>query len=190
MKTKLFILAMVVVFAVNKTTAQTLNANLDATTVKWTGTKVVGSSHYGYIKLKDGNLELEKGHINTGHFTIDIKSMTNTDIENQEYNQKLIGHLLSDDFFGAEKYPTAFLKITSASKFKANKASVKGELTIKGETLPIEFEVEKKETDFMASISIDRTQYGIRYGSGSFFDNLGDKAIDNDFTLDVKLVLE
>ncbi|WP_439182904.1 YceI family protein [Carboxylicivirga taeanensis] len=190
MKTRLFLLGLLSVLVSTTILAQKHQVDANATTVKWTGTKVIGSSHYGYIQLKEGHLNINKKQITDGQFIIDMTSMTNTDLENEEYNKKLIGHLHSDDFFSVKAYPTAQLKITDASKFKGNKATVKGELTIKGQTQPIEFEVEQKENAYMASIVVDRTLYGIRYGSGSFFDNLGDKAISNDFTLDVKLVLQ
>jgi polyisoprenoid-binding protein YceI len=189
MKAKLFLLGLMSITLSSSLIAQKQAANIEATTVKWTGTKLVGSSHYGFIQLKEGSLHLKKGNIQNGYFIIDMASMTNTDVENEEYNKKLIGHLLSDDFFGVENYPVAKLEITEASKFTDNKATVKGQLTIKGQTKPIEFEVEKADQGYTASIVVDRTLYGIRYGSGSFFDNLGDKAISNDFTLDVNLVL-
>lgn len=190
MKARIFILGLVMAIISVNTFAQEFKANVDATSIKWTGTKVVGSSHYGYVKLKEGNLSLTKGNIQDGKFVIDMSSMTNTDIENEDYNKKLIGHLHSDDFFSVTQFPTATLEILKAEKFKGDKASVNGQLTIKGQTKPIEFTVEKKENSYIASIAVDRTIYGIRYGSGSFFDNLGDKAIDNEFTMDVKLIVE
>ncbi|MCG8579276.1 MAG: YceI family protein [Bacteroidales bacterium] len=189
MKTK-FLLAVLAAFLTINVNAQNHKANIDKTTVKWTGTKVVGSSHDGFIKLSEGHLAVKNDQITSGKFVIDMNSITNTDLDNKEYNQKLVGHLKSDDFFGVANYPVATLEIKEASAFNDNKASVKGHLTIKGETKPIAFEVEKKDKTYVASIIVDRTLYGIRYGSGSFFDNLGDKAISNDFTLDVNLVLE
>ncbi|MBK3517567.1 YceI family protein [Carboxylicivirga marina] len=190
MKARILITVLAIIAMVASANAQTVKANVEASALKWTGTKVVGSSHYGFIKLKEGSLELKKGHIQKGHFVIDMKSMTNIDVENEEYNKKLIGHLFSDDFFGVETYPTATLALASVTKFKNNEATAKGQLTIKGQVHPVEFTIEKKDNDYIASITVDRTLYGIRYGSGSFFDNLGDKAISNDFTMDVSLVVE
>ncbi|WP_430817134.1 YceI family protein [Carboxylicivirga sp. RSCT41] len=189
MKTRILLTALVVFAGIN-VSAQSHKANVEKSTVKWTGTKVVGSSHDGFIKLSEGELEVKDDKIASGQFVIDMNSITNTDLDNKDYNQKLVGHLKSDDFFGVATYPTAKLEIRKASAFNNNKASVKADLTIKGQTKPIAFEVEKKDNAYVASIVVDRTLYGIRYGSGSFFDNLGDKAISNDFTLDVQLVLE
>lgn len=127
-----------------------------------------------------------------GSFEIDMQSIKNTDIENEEYNQKLVGHLKSDDFFGVEKYPKASFVIKEVDQKNASKYHVKGDITIKGTTKSIEFPVEISMMDdkavASASITIDRSEFDIRYGSGSFFDGLGDKMIYDDFTLDVTLV--
>jgi polyisoprenoid-binding protein YceI len=101
----------------------------------------------------------------------------------------LVGHLKSDDFFGVEKYPTSNFIITQSSKFDENKATVTGVITIKGKSENISFDVERKNNEYSAKLDIDRSKFDVRYGSNSFFDNLGDKAIDDIFTLDIKLVL-
>ncbi|TRX66222.1 YceI family protein [Carboxylicivirga sp. M1479] len=190
MKSKLTLAIVALAISLTSISAQSTQVNTDATVVKWTGTKVVGSSHYGNIQLQEGTLELKKGNIKSGEFIMQMNSMTCADIDNEEYNKKLIGHLFSDDFFSVEQYPTATLKIIEATNFKDNTSKVMAELTIKGQTKPVEFDVTKKDNTYISSIKVDRTIYGIRYGSGSFFDNLGDKAIDNIFTLDVTLVLK
>ena len=81
----------------------------------------------------------------------------------------------------------ATLEIKSSEKFKGNKATVKAHLTIKEITHPIEFEVQRNGNWFMAEIVVDRSKYDVRYGSGSFFDNLGDKMIYDEFTMTVKI---
>lgn len=165
--------------------AQDFSVDTKNSTLKWTGKKVAGQ-HNGSIEIKSGSLKIEKNAIVSGEFTIDMTSITNEDLEG-EWNQKLVGHLKSDDFFGVEKYPTATLKITESGSFKKGEAPVKGQLTIKGKTHPIEFTAKKNGNTYTATIVVDRTLYDVRYGSGKFFDNLGDKAIDDDFTMDVKL---
>jgi polyisoprenoid-binding protein YceI len=105
-----------------------------------------------------------------------------------------LGHLKSDDFFGVVKYPLAKLVITGSTPFDKGSAVVSGTLTIKDATNPIEFKAtsQKKEdgTWFFANIIVDRTKYNIRYGSGSFFDNLGDKTIYDEFKLKVNLLVK
>jgi polyisoprenoid-binding protein YceI len=100
-----------------------------------------------------------------------------------------VGHLKSDDFFSVEQYPTSSLVITGSSRFINDRATVTGRLTIKGKTEPVTFETTRKDGTYSASFGVDRSKFDVRYGSDSFFDNLGDKAIDNVFTLDIQLVM-
>ncbi|MGF7141248.1 YceI family protein [Roseimarinus sediminis] len=175
-------LLLLVTFMVN---AQTLKVDTSASSLKWNGKKVTGE-HYGAIDLKSGSLTLKNDAITEGNFVIDMNSMTNEDLSG-ETRENLLGHLKSDDFFSVATHPEATLKIKSSTKFTNGKASVKGDLTIKGITHPIEFEAHKNGNIYTAKIEVDRTLYNVRYGSNKFFDNLGDKAIYDIFTLDVKL---
>ena len=186
MKTIKTILASVMVLATVGLFAQKMEIDVEKSIVKWHGEKVTGE-HFGTVNVKEGSLNLKSNKITDGLMIIDMTSIANTDLEDEGYKAKLEGHLKSDDFFGVEKYPTARLEVKSSSAFKNNKATVKGNLTIKETTLPVEFSVQKEGNWFMAEIVIDRSKYDVRYGSGSFFDDLGDKTIYDDFTLTVKL---
>ena len=168
--------------------AQSLKVNTIESKLKWTGKKVSGE-HWGYINLKSGSLTIEDDKIISGMFTIDMNSMNCKDLESPEWNQKLIGHLKSDDFFSVEKFATSTLTIKKADKFVDGVANVTADLEIKGITKPVSFKAKKTDNGYKAVITIDRTEYDVRYGSGKFFDNLGDNMIDDDFTLEVKLVL-
>ncbi|MEL6812584.1 MAG: YceI family protein, partial [Bacteroidota bacterium] len=137
------------------------------------------------IDLKDGYLEMDGEQLIGGTFVVDMTTINVTDLEG-EYKTKLEGHLKSDDFFGIANHPTATLVITKAKK-DGNTHDVSGNITIKGTTKPVNFELEMGETGAAASLKIDRTEFGLRYGSGSFTDNLGDNAISDNFTLDVNL---
>ncbi len=169
-------------------TAQKSEINLNKSVVKWTGKKI-GGSHNGVIKIKSGHFELKNGDIANGTVVMDMNSITNTDLTDEGYNQKLVGHLKSDDFFGVETFPISTFQISNAEKFKNNKATVTGVLTIKGKSENISFDVVKEGNVFSAQLLVDRSKFNVRYGSNSFFDNLGDKAIDDIFTLDIQLVL-
>ena len=182
------LLALILLFA-GSIYAQTFKVNVEKSELKWTGKKVTGQ-HVGHIKIKDGLLTVKDDKITAGTFNIDMKSITNDDLQDAGYNQKLVGHLKSDDFFGVEKFPVTSLVITESSKFVNNQADIKGSLTIKGKTNPIEFKATRNGNTYTANIAVNRAKYDIRYGSGSFFDNLGDKVIDDLFTLDVVLVVE
>lgn len=167
--------------------AQKSDVNINKSVVTWTGNKI-GGSHTGGIKVKSGYLVLKQGDITGGEVVMDMNSITNTDLKDDGYNQKLVGHLKSDDFFGVEKYPTSTFKITKASKFKDGKATLTGVLTIKGKSENISVDVTKKGNTYSSQLKADRSKFDVRYGSNSFFDNLGDKAIDDIFILDIQLV--
>lgn len=167
------------------------SVNTDASTVVWEGTKVTGK-HDGTISLKDGELIFEDGMLTGGHFVMDMTSIKNKDMAGSKGAEKLEGHLMSDDFFGVATYPTATFKITQAIPYgTAGDYKIVGDLTIKESTNQIKFMAKVDKSDGMkatAEIEIDRSEYDVRYGSGSFFDNLGDKAISDMFTLDIELV--
>lgn len=187
MKTLKLVLVLFITGSIS-TFAQRKDVNTEKSVIEWTGKKITGS-HKGNIEIKSGYLELKNGQIKGGEFVVDMATITNTDLEDKEYNQKLVGHLKSDDFFGVEKHPTSTLQLVKVTKFKSGKAAAKGKITIKGKTGYVNFWVLKKGDSYNATIKIDRSKYDVRYGSGSFFDNLGDKTIDDIFILDVKLHL-
>lgn len=166
--------------------SQEVTINTENSQLKWTGKKVTGE-HWGYINLKSGTLMLEANKIANAKFIIDMTSITCEDLEDEEWNAKLVGHLKSDDFFSTDKYNAAVLKINESTVFIDGTAELKGDLTIKGITKPISFEAEKTENGYMATITVDRTLYNVRYGSGKFFDGLGDKMIYDEFTLEVMI---
>lgn len=186
MKTMLVAMSLVVGGNLN---AQELKADKEKTEITWLGKKV-GGQHHGTIDLKSGTMTLEDHAIVSGKFVIDMASLKNVDLTDAEYNQKLVGHLKSDDFFSVEKYPEATLVITEKAEFQNNQAHVKGNLTIKGITNPVEFDVTKEGDIYKTTITINRAKYNVRYGSKSFFNDLGDKVIYDNFEIGVKLVME
>ena len=153
--------------------------------VVWKGYKVTGS-HQGVIAIKSGHLTFNEDKLTGGDFIIDMSSITNTDLEG-EYKGKLEGHLKSDDFFGVEKFSTASLIFTKVKSTGKNSYEVTGDLTIKGKTDSVTFDVSIYGNRANASLKIDRTKFDLRYGSTSFFDGLKDKAIYDEFDLVVDL---
>jgi polyisoprenoid-binding protein YceI len=115
-----------------------------------------------------------------------MTSLTATDLSG-EYQGKLNGHLKADDFFGTEKFPTSTLVFKKIAAKGANVYSVTGDLTIKGITNPVTFDLATTANSATTKFNVNRTKYGIRYGSKSFFDSIGDKAIDDEFELSVAL---
>jgi polyisoprenoid-binding protein YceI len=163
-----------------------------ASKVEWVGKKVTGQ-HSGVVNLKEGSLLVEDGKLKGGSFVIDMASLEVLDLGG-ESKGKLEGHLKSDDFFGTEKFSTSNFTITKVIPQGTAKYKVVGNITIKGITQEIQFPAELKAVDGKlvgtANIVIDRTKFNIKYGSGSFFDDLGDKTIYDDFELTVNIVAE
>ena len=159
--------------------------------VKWLGKKVTGE-HFGTIAVKEGSLEVANGKVTGGKVVIDMQSLAVEDIKDAGMNGKLVGHLKSDDFFGVASFPTSELVVTKAES-NGNSHTFTGNLTIKGITNPATFTAtsakDGKSTVYKGVLTIDRSKYNVRYGSNSFFDNLGDKAIYDEFTLDFSLVV-
>ncbi|MEI7508040.1 MAG: YceI family protein [Flavobacterium sp.] len=166
-------------------TAQTKKVDVTKSTIHWLAKKVTGQ-HDGTVNLKDGLLVFKDNKLKGGNFTVDMTSLTSTDLTG-EYLGKLNGHLKSEDFFGTEKHPTSklvFKKITDKGK---GVYAVTADLTIKDVTAPVTFNLTVKGTNASTKFNVNRTKYGIKYGSGSFFENLGDKAINDEFELSVSL---
>lgn len=165
-----------------------LSADTSRTTLFWLGEKVTGQ-HSGSVKLQSGWLYVQDNKITSGEFNIDM-----TSIKDDERDARLEGHLKSDDFFSVEKFPVAKLVLTGSDSFEKGNALVRGNLTIKGIINPIEFKATMQKKDggvwYFANIVLDRTKYNVRYGSGSFFDNLGDKTIYDEFKLRVALLVK
>ena len=178
-------LASVVVIASLAFTSMAKKIDVKESKITWKGEKVTGS-HEGTIDLKSGYLNVEDEKILGGEFVIDMTSLQSTDLEG-ESKGKLEGHLKSDDFFGVANHPEAKLIITKASKKSGNTYGIVGDLTIKGITNPVTFDMVYNGKSANANLIIDRTKYNVRYGSGSFFDNLGDKTIYDEFKIAVDL---
>ena len=159
----------------------TVEVKVETSSVTWKGYKVTGS-HKGKIALKEGELTFKEGKLVGGEFVIDMSTIENTDMEG-EYKEKLEGHLKSEDFFGVEKYPTALLTFKNVKSTGKNSYEVVGDLTIKDITKPITFELSVYGNKATANVKIDRTKFDVRYGSTSFFDDLQDKAIYDEFDL-------
>jgi polyisoprenoid-binding protein YceI len=178
-------LALVVVLSTLSVTAQTKKIDASTSTLKWVGKKVTGQ-HEGTVNIKDGALVFAGKKLTGGTFTVDMTSLTSTDLSG-EYQGKLNGHLNSADFFSTEKFPTSTLVFKTIGAKAKDLYTVTADLTIKGKTNPVTFDITVNGDTASTKFKVDRTKYDIKYGSGSFFDNLGDKAISDDFELAVAL---
>lgn len=141
----------------------------------------------GTINLKEGTLIFKGNALKGGSFIVDMNTIVTTDLEG-DYKNQLEGHLRSEDFFGVEKFKTAFLVFKKIKSTVKDQYIVTADLTIKGITKPITCTIAVKGNSAKTVLNVDRTKYGIKYGSGSFFSDLGDKTISDEFILDVNLV--
>lgn len=151
--------------------------------IDWVGKKVTGA-HNGTIAVKEGEVIINDGKLTGGRFVIDTTSIKILDITDPATNAQFFGHLASDDFFSNDKFPEAVLEITTVSG-----SHVEANLTIKGVTRPIGFDVSVTVVDDQLTAAgklvVDRTKYGMKFRSGNFFKDLGDTLIYNDFELNV-----
>jgi len=162
-----------------------LNSN-----IQWIGRKVAGE-HSGRIQAAGGFIVLSDGKLNSGEILINMQSITVDDIENPKWNQKLVDHLNNEDFFNVEKYPTAKF-IFNEFKGKGADTHVSGKMTILDKTVPISLilnvVVGQDSSYTTGTVNIDRSKFGIKYKSKSFFSDLGDNFILDDFTLNFKII--
>jgi len=164
---------------------EVFKVDTEHSTISWIGRKVTGQ-HTGTIKISSGELIFAGKAVKGGSFVMDMKSITSD-------SERLTGHLKTDDFFSVEKNPTSEFQITKVTSAGADRVNITGNLTIKGITQPLTFPASiKKDGKSVAAVAkgikVNRAKYDVRYGSKSFFNDIGNKAIDDDFELEVKLL--
>ncbi len=162
-------------------------AVVDTASINWTGYGEIGGySLTGSVQLKQANITLDSNRLKNALVTIDL-----TTISHKE--EQLQKHLRGKDFFDVIKYPTAIFEASSIVYSDAQTATITGTMNMKGINREIAFPVNIKQTSrgmvVRGNISIDRTRFGIKYNSSSFFGDLGDQAIQNKFDLVFDLLL-
>lgn len=159
--------------------------------VNWTGKKVLGL-HTGTINVLEGYFDFYNNEVRNSEVVIDMTSLIITDIKDEKTHKEFKDHLWNDDFFAIDKFKTSKLVISEGKLIGENEYRINGILTIKDIAHPISFNTKIEIlTDYFYSrgeIIIDRTLYNIRYGSGKFIKNLGNKLIYDDFVLQFKIV--
>ena len=164
--------------------------------IAWIGSKPTGK-HNGKITVKNGEFTVESGKITQGMFTVDMNSITVEDLEGED-KESLEAHLKGtnkpeavDHFFNSAKYPEASFTITSFMN-EGGSDMVEGDLTIKDKTNKVKFPVSIAEANGIITLTspefkINRTLWNVNYGSKSIFDDLGDKFIDDEISLQLNL---
>lgn len=176
-------------FLANLGFAKDYQVNAVSSTLEWEAKKVTGQ-HSGTISFGEGTLQVDKKKISGGKLSVDMNTLVNTD--GGGVNKNLVGHLKSDDFFSVAKFPQATLEVKKVEAKSGDLYHFTADLTIKGITAPVEFDAEVTQTSGQLTatgvMTVNRTKYDIKYRSASFFSDLGDKMIQDDFTLKFKLV--
>ena len=161
----------------------------DNSSIKWTGRELSTKSHYGSLQMKNGSLTVNTDGTVNGIIKIDMTTIDCEDLQGRS-KASLERHLRSDDFFSVESHPIATLTFKSEGGIGAgNKLAFNGDLEIKGISHPISFESEVKSVDpkvtALVDMTFDRSKYNVRFRSGTFFQNLGDKLIYDDIEISV-----
>jgi len=167
---------------------------LDSSRLDWECGWLGGMSHNGDIKFKNGKIEIKNNNSVFGKFVVDMNKIDCFDLSGGA-KSKLISHLKSDDFFGANDFPTATLEFNSSNRYNDDGGQIfNGNLTIKGITNEVEFSAKLvRQTPLLHAVGklvFDRSKYNVRFRSGSFFDDLGDKLILDDIEVDINLIAE
>ena len=170
------------------------NLLTDSSKVAWLGTELTTKTHFGSLRAQSGNLKIDKDGGVVGNVTINMQSILVEDLKGRS-KEVLENHLKSDDFFGTNNFPTATLEFRSSNRYDNDGGHIfNGNLTIKGITNEVEFSAKLiKQTPLLHAVGklvFDRSKYNVRFRSGSFFDDLGDKLILDDIEVDINLIAE
>ncbi len=186
------IISLSLIFLAFAANAENGELNVEKSNVTWKGSKV-GGSHNGNIQFQEGSVIIENGYLAGGTFIMDMSTISNNDLTGG-MRDRLLNHLKSDDFFSVEKFPTSRFETTEVKRKEEGSYEVTGNITIKGITeeitFPARFKKNGKAYEARISITLDRSKFNVRYGSASFFDDLGDRMIYDDFDLEMELVFE
>jgi polyisoprenoid-binding protein YceI len=175
----------------------TYAVDAQASTVTWEGTKLIGGGHTGTIPVSTGTLETMGDELVGGKFTLDVAGLENTDLGEEDGKGKLETHLKGGDFFDVEKYPTASFVITNATPVSdaqdGHNYDITGNLTLKGTSRSITIPANVTMSDGRITAStpdfvIDRTEWGMQYGSGGIEGIAQDNIINDEVGLNISLV--
>lgn len=168
------------------TMGQSLTLNNMESKLKWTGKEMTTKEHYGSIDFKSGIMTLKDNQPVYGKFIVDMITLKNEDLP-EDYRGRLEGHLKSDDFFSVDKFSEAILEFTTSSVQNSVEYNIQANLTIKGTTHPVDFTMNFIDDHWKANLIFDRSKYDVRFRSGTFFENLGDKLIYDDIVIETDL---
>ena len=171
--------------------------DLEESRLEWLGRNLI-NKHWGTAAIESGHLDFSHGQVTGGEFVIDLTKLECADLAGTDMHDVLIDHLRNDDFFDVERHPKASLVIEDVqaegnTSPGSQNIKVKGNLTLRGQTHPIEFPVaagltEEGKPAAQAAFSIDRTRWGILYGSGKFFNRLAGHVVNDMLEFQIRII--
>ncbi len=160
--------------------------DIENSKLTWKGYKPTGD-HTGAITLASGNITIENKILTGGSFVADMNT-----IKDNDGSAKLESHLKSEDFFEIAAYPTSIFEITEIAN-KGEKIQVIGNMTIKGITKQLSFLASLKVNNDIIILTsdtfqINRADFNVKHKSKSFFNDLKDKFVNDDFDFQVTII--
>ena len=170
--------------------------DITRSTLKWIGRNAT-TTHFGHVQLSDATLQVKNSSIN-GVFSLDMESISNENLKGDKFHPVLIDHLKSDDFFFTRLFPHARFRITDShlleKPFRGSpNYKIAGDLLLRGKTASLDFlstvNLTKKGCLLAeAHFDLDRTNWGIIYGSARFFEFLGMHLVYDLISLELRIV--
>lgn len=182
---KIIFTGVLIILFTQFSTAQSIPFDIDKSSIIWTGKNIVNKSHYGSLNFVEAYIKIDKSGNIRGFFKVDLNTLNVMDLEG-DWKKNLEGHLKSDDFFAVNKFRYATLELFSSSK-NDDYYLIDGNLTIKGITKTVSFKMYKNFENYKVSMVFDRSDFNVKYGSGKFFENLGDNMILDEIELEIEL---
>jgi len=157
--------------------------------VIWKGSMLLGSNFIGDVYISKGELMIENGQLVGGTVEVDMNTI---EFEDKKRPDGPINHLKSPDLFDVKKFPVSTFAITKVATVSSKTIKVTGNLTIKGITRAVNFPAKMEVKDGIVQVYgemiIDRTDWGIRYSSGKFYDFGANQIISDDIKFHMKIV--
>ncbi|MFC4993903.1 YceI family protein [Rubritalea tangerina] len=171
--------------------------DLDNSHLKWIGRNLL-NSHHGSIAITSGKIEIQSGSLVDAQLEVDFTKITCDDLQGSEWHDVLIAHLESDDFFDTEHFPAGGFRLTDSETLAdlnsgALNLKLEGDLVMRGQVHPVTLSASAGispdgQPALQAHFSIDRTHWGMRYGSGKFFSRLAGHLVNDQIELELKII--
>ncbi|NER18186.1 YceI family protein [Spongiivirga citrea] len=182
---KYLITALIALLLAHSSKAQTFDLKNKKQQLEWTGKAAFKAySLTGTLNVEKGTIKITDNTITKLEIVVNMKSLDHD-------NGDLKSHLRGADFFNVNRYKKAAFRLSKPVSLDKESSVLAGMMTIKEKTHGenIEVIISRSENTITLSFdhTMDRTTYGIKYNSPSFFKSLKQNAIADEFSLKGKL---